>query len=66
MDNKTGSALHDRCALRSKTEIGAGRFMEQLDISPAASSTTGGNRYGKANEHNGWVPRDVWLEEWTA
>jgi hypothetical protein len=19
-------------------------------------------RYGKANEHNGWVPRDFWLE----
>ena len=22
------------------------------------------NRYGKANEHNGTVPRDWWLEEW--
>ena len=21
-------------------------------------------RYGKANEHNGLVPRDHWLEEW--
>jgi putative transposase len=21
-------------------------------------------RYGKANEHNAWVPRDWWLEEW--
>lgn len=21
-------------------------------------------RYGKANEHNGRVPRDFWLEEW--
>ena len=21
-------------------------------------------RYGKANEHNAWVPRDHWLEEW--
>jgi putative transposase len=21
-------------------------------------------RYGKANEHNHWVPRDFWLEEW--
>lgn len=20
--------------------------------------------YGKANEHNGWIPRDHWLEEW--
>ena len=21
-------------------------------------------RYGKRNKHNGWVPRDWWLEEW--
>ena len=21
-------------------------------------------RYGKVNEHNGWVPRDFWLKEW--
>jgi putative transposase len=21
-------------------------------------------RYGKVNEHNGWVPRDWWLEDW--
>ena len=21
-------------------------------------------RYGRANEHNGWVPRDFWLEPW--
>jgi putative transposase len=21
-------------------------------------------RYGKANEHNAWVPRDFWLEDW--
>ena len=22
------------------------------------------NRYGKVNEHNGWIPRDHWLEDW--
>lgn len=22
------------------------------------------NRYGKVNEHNSWIPRDHWLEEW--
>ncbi len=22
------------------------------------------NRYGKANEHNGQIPRDHWLEDW--
>ena len=21
-------------------------------------------RYGKVNEHNGWIPRDHWLEAW--
>src|SRR5207248_7625651 len=21
-------------------------------------------RYGRINEHNGWVPRDFWLEHW--
>jgi len=21
-------------------------------------------RYGKVNEHNGWIPRDFWLEGW--
>ena len=22
------------------------------------------DRYGKVNEHNGWIPRDFWLEKW--
>jgi len=22
------------------------------------------HRYGKANEHNGWIPRDHWLDDW--
>jgi putative transposase len=22
------------------------------------------HRYGKVNEHNAWVPRDWWLEDW--
>jgi len=21
-------------------------------------------RYGKVNEHNSWIPRDFWLEDW--
>jgi putative transposase len=46
-----------------ETEIGAGRFIRWLDIT--ASKFYGGReRYGKVNEHNGWVPRDFWLEEW--
>ena len=23
-----------------------------------------GGRYGCVNEHNAWVPRDFWLQEW--
>jgi putative transposase len=46
-----------------KTEISAGRFIRWLDIT--ASKFYGWReRYGKVNEHNGWVPRDFWLEEW--
>jgi putative transposase len=46
-----------------KTEIGAGRFIRRLDIT--ASKFYGWReRYGKVNEHNRWVPRDFWLEDW--
>ena len=46
-----------------KTEIGAGRFIGWLDV--AASKFYGWReRYGKVKEHNGWVPRDFWLEDW--
>jgi len=46
-----------------KTEIGAGRFIQWLDIT--ASKFYGWrDRYGKVNQHNGWVPRDFWLEDW--
>jgi len=39
-----------------KTEICAGRFIGWLDIT--ASKFYGWReRYGKVNEHNGWVPR---------
>jgi putative transposase len=46
-----------------KTEIGAGRFIEWLGIR-ASKFYDWRERYGKANEHNAWVPRDFWLEEW--
>ena len=46
-----------------KTDIGAARFVVWLGIT--ASKFYGWReRYGKANEHNGRVPRDFWLEEW--
>jgi hypothetical protein len=46
-----------------KTEIGAGRFIVWLDIA-ASKFYDWRDRYGKVNEHNGWVPRDFWLENW--
>ena len=46
-----------------KTGISAERFVVWLGI--AGSKFYGWReRYGKANEHNGRVPRDFWLEEW--
>jgi len=46
-----------------KTEIGAGRFIGWLSIR-ASKFYSWRERYGRVNEHNGWVPRDFWLEEW--
>jgi len=46
-----------------RTEIGVGRFVKWLGVR-AGKFYQWRERYGKANEHNGWVPRDFWLEEW--
>ena len=46
-----------------KTEIHAGRFIQWLGIAPSKFYSWR-RRYGSLNEHNGWVPRDFWLEEW--
>jgi transposase InsO family protein len=45
------------------TGIGAARFILWLGIA-ASKFYHWRQRYGRANEHNGWVPRDFWLEEW--
>jgi transposase InsO family protein len=46
-----------------KTEILRGQFVSWLGVS--ASKFYGWfHRYGKVNEHNGWIPRDFWLEDW--
>ncbi len=47
----------------AKTEIGAGRFIEWLDVA-ASKFYDWRARYGKINEHNSWVLRDFWLEAW--
>jgi putative transposase len=46
-----------------KSEIGVGRFISWLGIR-ASKFYDWWQRYGRVNEHNGWIPRDFWLEEW--
>ena len=46
-----------------KTEIGAGRFIGWLGVT-ASKFYSWRERYGRVNEHNGWIPRDFWLEAW--
>ena len=45
------------------TEIGAGRFVGWLGVS-SSKFYDWRERYGRVNEHNGWVPRDFWLDDW--
>jgi len=44
-------------------EIGTGRFVGWLGVT-ASKFYDWRERYGRVNEHNGWVPRDFWLEDW--
>jgi putative transposase len=46
-----------------QTEIGAGRFIGWLGVT-VSKFYNWRTRYGRVNEHNGWVPRDFWLEPW--
>jgi len=46
-----------------KTEMGVGRFIAWLRIG-SSKFYQWQQRYGRVNEHNGWIPRDFWLEPW--
>jgi putative transposase len=46
-----------------KTEIAVCWFVEWLRIA-ASKFYDWKARYGKVNEHNSWIPRDHWLEDW--
>src|SRR5215470_4650859 len=46
-----------------RAEIGVGRFIPWLGVT-ASKFYDWRQRYGCVNEHNGWVPRDFWLEPW--
>lgn len=45
------------------SEIGIGQFIGWLGVT-ASKFYSWRERYGRANEHNGTVPRDFWLEDW--
>jgi len=45
-----------------RTEIPARQFVAWLGIGQSKFHDWK-DRYGKRNEHNGWVPRDWWLED---
>jgi len=43
------------------------RWSEKAEVSVERFISRGWawrQRYGRVNEHNGWVPRDFWLEPW--
>ena len=46
-----------------KTELSAARLTAWLGIS-RSKFYDWRRRYGKVNEHNAWIPRDHWLEQW--
>jgi len=46
-----------------KTEIAAIVIILWLGIVPSKFYAWK-RRYGKVNEHNSWIPRDFWLEDW--
>jgi transposase InsO family protein len=46
-----------------KTELPVTRLLGWLGV-PEGTFYNWKKRYGKANEHNGWIPRDHWLEDW--
>jgi putative transposase len=48
---------------QERTEIPARRLVGWLGIGPSKFHDWK-DRYGKRNEHNGWLPRDWWLEDW--
>jgi len=46
-----------------KTEIAVDRLVTWVGLS-RGKYYEWRERYGKVNEHNGWIPRDAWLAPW--
>lgn len=47
----------------AKTEISKQQLLDWISLNKSRFYDWQ-QRYGKTNEHNGWVPRDHWLDDW--
>ena len=47
----------------AEAEISVAKFIRWLGISQSKFYDWR-QRYGRANEHNSWIPRDFWLDPW--
>ncbi len=48
---------------KDRAEVPAKQLLGWLELGPSTFHSWK-DRYGKANEHNGQIPRDHWLEDW--
>jgi len=48
---------------KDRTDIPAQCILGWIGV-PGGTFYSWKQRYGKVNEHNGWIPRDHWLEDW--
>jgi putative transposase len=48
---------------QQRAEVSALQILQWLGV-PEGTYYKWKQRYGKVNEHNGWIPRDHWLNEW--
>jgi transposase InsO family protein len=48
---------------QERAEVSALQLLQWLGV-PEGTYYNWKQRYGKVNEHNGWIPRDHWLNEW--
>ena len=48
---------------KDRAEVPVIRILSWMGV-PEGTFYKWKQRYGKANEHNGWIPRDHWLEDW--
>ena len=48
---------------KDRSHIAAKSILGWMSV-PEGTFYSWKQRYGKVNEHNGWIPRDHWLEGW--